>query len=293
MDRLSLDRVLTNHFGQSSSGLSPRVWSRIRNRGTGPDGHSGIFIADDFLNISLTGGTAVSSNVSYWTSTAGQYKSYEDSTGVLGQSLAYQGGVFSMATDAGDNDENWISPYASILGAINYDTGPKLTVFETRFRVSTVADDVQAIFLGLSEEGLYAANTKVDNTGVMADKDYIGFDTVHVNGGTAGTNATLNFVYNKAGGAGPVTGISGVKTLVADTWYKVGFVYDPDAPASTRLSVFVDNTENAEHISASEIDTTTTFPDGEELTFLAGQKAGTTTAGTLLIDWWAFYQQID
>jgi hypothetical protein len=285
--------LFTNHYGESSSrGLSPRLWSKIQAHGSSPDGLAGYYISDDFMNIALTGGVAVSSNVSYYTSAGGgQYKSYEDSTGVVGQSLAYNGGVLSMATDAGDNDENWIQNHGGVFGAINYDSGPKLTIFETRFRTSTVVDDVQAIFLGLSEEARAVADQKANDTGVLADKDYIGFDTVHTNGGTTGANAALNFVYNKASGAGPITGISAVKTLVADTWYKVGFVYNPYDSPSNRLVVYVDGVENTNHITASEIDNSTDFPDGEELNFLAGQKAGTTTAGTLLIDWYAFYQE--
>lgn len=278
--------------GGTSRGLSPRLWSRAMDHMRSTDGGAGYLAFDDFLNISLTGGVAVSSNISYYTSTFGQYKSYEDSTGVLGQSLSHQGGVFSMATDGGDNDENWIQCMGGVLGALNYDTGPKLTVFESRFQVSSVADDVQAIFIGLSEEARAVADQKADATGVLADKDYIGFDSVHTNSGTTGTNAALNFVYNKSGGSGPITAISAIQTMVASTWYKVGFVYDPKANAADRLLVYVDGEANSNHITAAEINNSTDFPDGEELTFLAGQKAGTTTASTLRLDWWAVYQAV-
>ncbi len=288
---LNPNSAFVTHVGQNSGrGLSPRVWKKALDHMRSTDGGSGLYAFDDFLNIALTGGVAVSSNAAWYTSTFGQYKSYEDSTGVVGQSLTHTGGVLSMATDAGNNDENWIQCSGGVLGAINYDTGPKLTIFETRFQVSSVVDDVEAVFLGLSEEARAVADQKVDDTGVLADKDYIGFDTVHTNSGTAGTNAKLNFVYNKASGSGPITGISTVQTLVAATWYKAGFVYDPLAVPADRLIVYIDGEPNANHISATEINNSTDFPDGEELTFLAGQKAGTTTASSLLIDWWAAWQ---
>lgn len=278
--------LYTPQVGQSGGrGLSPRLWSRVDGQALAPDGASnGYMIADDFLSF---GGT-VATNVGTYSN---GYKSYEDNSNTITQVATEVGGVLRFTGAAADNNESWLqSGYSTgVLGKISDTAGSdKLMIFEARFRVSSVVDDVCSLFLGLTEEGLAAQNTKVDDTGVFADKDRIGFETVHTNGGTTGTNAALNFIYEKAGQTAQ-TLISGVKTLVADTWYKVGFVYDPAAEASKRIRVYVDNVEQSTYVTATQI-ATATFPDGEELAFLAGMKAGTATASNLDLDWWAFYQ---
>jgi hypothetical protein len=232
------------------------------------------------------------------TSTAGDYeggyKSYQDSGNTISQVADKKGGVLKLYLDATDNDEAWLQSCGSsgVLGAISDTAGDDhLTVFECRFQISSVADDVAATFLGLAEEGCAAADTKVDNTGVLADKDYIGFNTVHTNSGTAGTNAAMNFVYRKSGQTAQ-TKIATLQTLVANTWYKMGFVYDPLEPTSRRITVYVDNVEQSTYVTGTNI-ATATFPDAEEMAFLAGLKAGSAAASSLLIDWWAFGQLID
>lgn len=279
--------LFTNHIGQNSTGLSPRLWSRVTGTIMDGDGAARLVLAgDDFMSFH---GLLTSTAGDY----EGGYKSYEDANNTISQVADKKGGVIKLAGHATDNNESWLQSGGSsgVLGAIS-DTAADshLTACECRFQVSSVADDVAALFLGLAEEGLAAANTKADNTGVMADKDYIGFDTVHTNSGTAGTNAVMNFVYRKSGQTAQ-TPIAGLQTLEANTWYKMGFLFDPRAQASKRISVYLDNVEQPTYVTAANI-AAATFPDGEELAFLAGLKAGGATASNLLIDWWAFAQVI-
>lgn len=295
------NNLYTNHAGNTkgapstprTSGLSPRLWGQVTGAMMQADGCKRLFLAgDDF-----------SSFHGLLTTTAGDYeggyKSYQDDGLLMTQAADVDGGVLKMAFDGGaDNDEQWLQSGGSTgpLGAISDASGEAfLTAFEVRFKTSTVADDVNALFMGLSEVGAAAADTKVDDTGVMQDGDYIGFDTVHVNGGTAGTNAICNFVYRLNGDTGAVTKIAGLQTLVADTWYKMGFVYNPQAPATQRIKVYVNNVENATKVTAADIAQTTAgskFPDAQYMSFLAGGKAGAATASNLYVDWWGFAQLI-
>jgi hypothetical protein len=271
--------------GQSGTGPSPGIWDRVVRSRFGAAG--GKLVGDDFDYFQIQ--------------TAGKYHGempytgYIDTSNTIAQ-LATGGnlGVVSLLTDATDNDEVWLSPGSatSVLGSINHASGTRgLVAFEARFRVGSVADDVTAIFLGLGEEGLAAADTKADNTGVLADKDYIGFNSVHTNSGTAGTNAKLNFVYNEASGSGPITKIATVQTMVAATFYKVGFVYDPNAVPAKRISVYVDGVEQSTYVTDAAITTSTDFPDGEELNPLFGMKNGSGAIGSLDLDW--FYAYMD
>lgn len=287
--------LFTNHYGESGRGLSPRLWSKIAAHGSAPDGSQGIFASDDFLSIGQS--VAVSSNIACYSSFAGQYKTYEDTSTSVAQIATATGGVLRMALNAGDNQEISIcqggagtSAAAAVLGPINVASSPKPVIFEARFRMSSIADDAAAIFIGLMEENGAVHNAKVDDTGATIDNDFIGFETVHTNGGTTGANATLNFVWKKDG-ATKVTLISGVKTLVADTWYKVGFVYQPLEAPSKRLAVFVDNVEQTTYGTYTQL-SASTFPDGEELGFTAIAKTGSATASNVDLDWWAAYLEV-
>lgn len=287
---LFVPQLFTGHRGANSSGLSPRLWSKVYGSMMAPDGGDRlVWVADDFM--------AFKSNNTY-TESQGTipYTSVIDSGATLTQLADEVGGVVKLYHDGGDNDEVWMASgdATAVLGAISDTAGSDfLTAFECRFKVSSITDDYIAVFCGLAEQGLAAVDTKVDDTGVLASKDYIGFDTVHTNSGTTGTNAALNFVYRLAG-ATAVTKIAAAHTLVADDFVKCGFLYDPSAPASKRIKVFINNTEQSTYVTSTNIATATgsAFPDGEELGALFGAKSGGGGASQLEIDWWAFAQLI-
>lgn len=286
----------TNHYNESGRGLSPRLWSRIASHGAAPDGSQGYFISDDFLTVGQS--VAVASNVGCYVSAAGQYKTYEDTSSTVTQPATEVGGVLQLLTTTSDNSETSIcqggagtGAATSVLGKLSYDTAAdrKMVIFESRFKVSSVADDVAAIFVGLMEEDGAVHNALVDNTGVVIDNDFIGFGTVHTNGGTAGTNAILTFKYKKDGQT-QVIPIASLGTLAADTYVKAGFCYDPQATDSKKISIFYNNAEQTTYVTATMMDAAT-FPDGEEMGFFAAVKNGNTTGANLKLDWWAFYQE--
>jgi hypothetical protein len=297
MSRLSLDRVLTNHFGQNGSGLSPRVWSRIRTKGTGADGANGFFIADDFLLFGQS--VAVSGTEACYVSQAGQYKTWEDTGSTVSQLATVAGGAIALVTDTTDNDQTSITQggagtaaATSVLGALSYDTTAdrKMTVFEARWKVASVADDVSAVFVGLADDDIAAADSfLVDDTGAMVDDDFIGFHTVHENGGATNANSILRFSYKKNGQTVQVP-ITSLATLAADTYIKTAFVYDPSEPASRQITVYADNEPSSTYVTATNMDAAT-FPDGVMMAFAAAVKNGSAAASTLTLDWWAFYQE--
>jgi len=249
-----------------------------------PDGGERLlFVGDDFHSvIAGNSSTEIYSDVNY--------------TGYIANSSTIKGladeigGVVALTTDANDNDEVWIQSGddTSVLGKISDTAGSNfLTAFECRVKKSSIADNGGAMFVGLAEVGLAADNTKADNTGVLADKDYIGFDSVQADGDA------INFVYRLSGQTA-VTKISGVHVPVADDFVKLGFVYDPAAPASQKIKVFVNNVEQSTYVTATNIATSTgsAFPDDQYLQALFGIKNGGTAAMELAIDWWAFAQII-
>ena len=278
--------------GSVTRGLSPDLWTRILEK-RGYDPSTVGFFFDDFVAgpyIAATG-------------TNGNWYAYLDSGNLItkptGITLANgEMGLCSLYADASDNDSPAMCLAGGNIGGpfkISDTAGEAFPLaFECRFQLSSVADDVSAIFLGLGEEAIPANECKADDTGVMVDKDYIGFNSVHTNSGTTGTNAILTFVYNIAsGGSSPVTLISTLKTMVASTWYKVGFLYDPSADTTKRIRIFLDGEEQSTYVTGTQIAVAAAFPDGEELVPTFINKAGTGTASSLILDWVAVGQMFE
>lgn len=261
----------------SDKGLSPALWGRIPLSKM-VDPNSGKFVFDDFLTF---GGT-VATNVGTYASGGGAYLSYEDTGGSIAQLATSVLGEVKLTTDTTDNDEVWMQPggAASVLGAISNTAGNDcLLIFEARVKLSQITSG--NAFVGLSEEALAAADTITD-ADALADKDLIGFAQL------AADLDAFAFVYRKAGQTAQ-TKIAVAHTIVADTYVKLGFVYDPLAPAAKRITIYVNGTDIGVYVTATNI-AAATFPNAEELNALFGVKNGAAAAKALTVDWWAFYQ---
>lgn len=269
--------------------LTPKLWSRAyEQEGINAGGSApGIMVYDDFLNF----GGAVATNVGTKISQGGSYKTYESTSATCTQIATETGGVIRLSTPATDNLTVAIQGGYStgVLGAITKtESSGKLTIFEARVRPMQVADDESAFFVGLAEEAQAVIGFIEDNTGAVVNCDYIGFQTVNVNSGTAGLNAKLKFSYKKSGQTAQTVLTYGTD-LVANTWYNLGFIFDPEAPAAKRITVWIDGVEQTTYVTGDNM-AAATFPSGEEVHFISAIKNGSAAAGELDIDCWAFYQ---
>jgi hypothetical protein len=111
----------------------------------------------------------------------------------------------------------------------------------------------------------------------LATKDFIGFSVVE------GASSTMTFMYQKASQTKQVV-IATLKTLVAATWYKFGFLYTSAGPDAKRIRVYVDGVEQATWVTATNL-AAPTFPSAEELNVLLGLKNGAGAATGMDIDW--------
>ena len=232
------------YVGEETRGLSPAIWKDfLKERAADPS--SIAFFFDDFGNFSQE---ISAQNIA-------QYASYID-TGVTIKSLAVQDlsegehGILEVAGNDADNDEGSITTGGNVgtIGLIS-DTAAqaKRLAFECRIKKASVDDNACAFFIGLSEEGLAAADTLVDNTGELADKDFCGFRVKQDNG------EELDFAWSKAGDATAVQEHAALTSLVADTWVKLGFLYDPDAPTAKRIKIFIDGVEQTSYVTGAQI----------------------------------------
>lgn len=193
---------------------------------------------------------------------------YQD-TGVTIQGSAVVDAGLEIAGNDADNDEGILTLDGNVGASfVISDTAAdaKKLAFEAVFSKASVADNALAFFIGLAEEGLAAVETLVDNTGEVASKDLIGFHCLQDDGDS------LDIIYRKAGQTKQSVS-DAHQAIAADTYYSVGMVYDPSAPATEKIKFYINGVDQGVYVTATNI-AAATFPDGEELTFLLATKVG-------------------
>ena len=261
----------TGPSSAQTRGLSSRIWGRlpIKNWSVGLGG--GRFFFDDFMNHPA--------HIS--AQTIGNYASYIDTGVTLKQSASEPTGALEIAGNDADNDEGSIISGGGAGGMVALDaTGAGRVAFECRFKKASIAHNALGFFVGLSEEGSQAANALVDDTGVVADKDFIGFSLLGPDG------PSLDFTWRTSGQTVQVH--ADIADMIADTYMKMGFLYDPAHPADKRIKIFIDNgVEESVYVTQTQLEAAT-FPDDEELClFLTTKQMAGTDAVLSQLDWWA------
>lgn len=269
----------------SSRGLSlGTLWKNCRRIGTeGLYYNEDTFFWDDFKMMGKVAPAISGATAGFLASEGGAYQYYVDtgtSTSSIEGLAASLDGICKLITGSTDNHEVWMQAGAGgNLGLITA-TNPQRMWFECRFATGQITTTSNT-FVGLGEEGLAAANTVTD-AGALADKDLLGFWTLEA------ASQTLVFGYKKAGQTA-VEVIAALQTLVADTFYKLGFMFDPLAPAAKRLKVFKNGVEQTTYVTAANI-AAATFPLEQKMSPLFGIKNNNAAVNASL-DWWAFSQE--
>lgn len=195
------------------------------------------------------------------TATIGQYVIVEDGTPTQAV-IDAAGGVLSMACGANDNDEAYV---ASVTENWLFAASKPLW-FEARVALTEAATDDANIIVGLSDT--VGANSLLDNgAGPMASYDGAVF--FKVDGGTV-----WQFETSKAGTQ--VTNTS-VGAFVTNTFYRVGFVFDPADGTTGIITPYLNGVAGTAH--------NITLSGLGEMQILLGVKAGGANAETLRVDY--------
>lgn len=236
--------LYTTHRGQlGGRGLSPRLWARWKDTMLAPDGASnGYMIGDDFLqfgNIAPGANGTTTYGMNGGTSLNLGYGVYVDS-GATSSSIKQQadtfGGTIKMATAAIDNTQVIMQGGGGNGGILNIDdlNNPALQIFECRFKVGQISNQYDA-FIGFADPGLCSAGgVFTTSDALVSTVNAIGFQIL-----TAAGNV-LKFIY-QANGQTQVVAFTMLNPLVAGTWYKIGFVYNPHSIPARRLTVMLNN----------------------------------------------------
>lgn len=261
----------TIQFGDSivaTRGPSPTVFANMDLERAVVSGQYGYGIFNDFMNS--TGGitTFLDTGVT---------------ARLLGTAGTSDGGVIRILHDTTANDEGHFGITDGFGAPFNFSsTAPRALAFEARFRVSSVANTTLPFFVGLGAPGLVATGQMDDTTGELADKDFIGFQTLVAAGATMLTSYKKNGQTKQAPSGNNTT-------IVADTWYKVGFRFDPGADNAKRLVFFRDGVALPTEVTATDF-TAVTFPDDVPLCPVVLTQNDGGAANHISVDWIAVYQ---
>lgn len=196
------------------------------------------------------------------TATTGDWAVVKDGVVATPSLLDAAGGVVSVATDINNNDEIYVSSMAE-----NWLFAPSKPLwFEARLALTEANVDDANIIVGLSDT--VAANSLLDNgAGPMASYD--GAVWFKVDGGTVWQFETSN--------AGTQVTTASAGAFLSNTFYRVGFVYDPADGVTGSITPYLNGVEG----TAQAI----TIAGLEEMHILFGAKAGGGAVETLRVDY--------
>lgn len=281
------NNLYTGHRAANTTGLSPRLWGRVTGSMMASDGNKRLVLAgDDFMCPKAT-----DTYTDLFSEQA--YTSFINAGETILGLADEKGGVLALYHGAtvADNDEVWMvagdgtSTFCTIS---NTAADAHLTAFECRVKFSSIVNGVCSFFAGLATPAACAAEALADDTGaIKATTSFLGFRNL-----LDGDN--IQCIYQAVADSAAVINVAAAGVLAADTFVKLGFVYDPDEVAARRITWYIDNVALSTYVTATQI-AAATFPDAEAMTFMFGWKntigtTPTTTEGA--IDWWSFAQLI-
>lgn len=266
-----------NFSADTNRNPSPNLWTSVPQLEIIQGKKNGLLFFDDFENFSQH---ITDQDVQ-------KYASYIDSSATIKQLAGVVGGVAEMANNGTDNDETVLATHGPMVQLSTTASTAFRTVFECRWKKASVANNAHAAFIGLAFDhgnGVPLSKTLclTDDDGALGAFSFLGFHVDHADGDA------LDFVY-KAAGQSAVVLIAGVQALAADTYYKLGFDFDPRAGVDYRIKVCVDNEFSTTYGTHTQM-SAATFPDDEPLGLCWAGKVGAGAASKAQLDWWKLCQ---
>lgn len=261
----------------TARGPSPQLWGSCPADEITQNPTLGIHIFEDFTHFPAYVGT----NAANTTSINGHKVYWGAGTSVgpgCSQSATEQGGVFVLSASDLTNISGSIQMES---GAILANASVKKMWFEGRIKASTIANDTLGWFFGLLETGVLTTVIPVAADDTLSSHNLIGFHR------DAGDGDMLDIKYRADGQTVQVVQADAV-TLVADTYVKLGILYDTTADASQRIKFYKNGVDIGYYVTQTQCDAAT-FPDdvilGPVLASTAKTAAG---AGTVSLDWYRY-----
>lgn len=250
----------------TSRGNSPSIWADCPLIELQSGFRDGIAIFDDFTSGPRVAAGAEASYAGY----AGGYRGFADTGGLVADALEF-GGVLDLSSDGDNEGASFRTGCAPFQIARNQGK----FWFECRVKTTTIADTKHGIFVGLMADNALTATVPITALGAIADVNIVGFHRLE------GDGDFFDCVY-KADGVTQVTVLGDAAAVVADTFVKLGMVFDP---RTNVLSFFHNGVKIANYTMATGAGTD--FPNDVRLGLVvAVLNATASTPGSTRIDWW-------
>lgn len=228
----------------------------------------GYHFYDDFLSFPTITTPTITTQAAW----ANGYKAFGSSGGTITMPTAASlvGGVVLTETD--DNEGVGLAtiqlPYKIIQG------GGKLW-FEARFKTNVIDNTKHGLVCGLWGSQTLSATVPIAADGTLADLNFVGFHRLE------GDGDMLDTVY-KADGVTQVTVQADAITLVADTFVKVGMVFDP----TTGVLTFYKNGVALSTTKSIPTAAGTDFPNDVQLGLCFAQLCASSDDAISTLSWW-------
>lgn len=274
--------------------FTAELWDGYDPQAMDRDPSLGFYDQDDFMNPpNFPANTAI-------TALSGKYKALTtNNTGCQIVALPGQGGILSLehAASSGDNDEAYLQSGRSHILALadEDDTFPYHHVARVRFGVrwatSSVTDNVNGMFLGLSARALTTTDLTDNDAALASAFNGIGIHILQADG-----NA-VNVVY-KEDGTTAVTVIAAAHAPVVDTWYTFEMDFNPFGNPNELISFWINGVKSGTFVTRAQFTATATLgpysSDSVSLpmgaTFL--HKAGSDAAGKTYLGGYRVWSEI-
>lgn len=279
---------LVQYKGYNSNRLhSPAIWADCPIVAIQSGGVDGKYFFDDFLHFQDP-----TTAKAY-----GKYYCLDTGDSTLTLDPADSNGALRLLVTTDEEDCGIILTDSATTGGAfvlpdNSDNSFGQLWFECRVKRSNITDSVGSFFIGLAEPAALAANFIADAANDFADVDLFGFWNLESDDSVG---SHVHAVTQKAG-AGFDTIIDTAATLVANTYVKLGFVYNPNAAVAKRIKFYVDGVEQGTGVGENSGDATvylgdtTNFPGDEEMAPIFYTSCEGAADLISYCDWWACAQ---
>jgi hypothetical protein len=256
----------------TSASPSKAIWGDCPVLDMTLDPSVGIHYYDDFMEFPILATPTI-------TTEAGLgyrgLKAFGSSGGTLTMPTAddQAGGI--VLTESDDNEGISIAQIQLPFNIIN--TGPKFW-FEARIKTNTIANTKHGFFLGLMGSQTLSATVPIAAAGTLADNNFVGFHRLEGDGDYVDT------VY-KADGVTQVTVDTDAQVLVADTFIKLGMVFEP---RTQLLTFYADGVPLAETLAADVLGATagTDFPNDAQMGLCYALLCASNDDAVGTMSWW-------
>lgn len=246
----------------TSRGPSQAIWAECPWLEIASGAVDGIAFFDDFLSGPRV---AAGAEAAY-----SLYRGFASTGGLVADGGEW-GGTLDLSSDGDDEGASFrtsCSPYQIARGQGKF-------WFEARVKTSTIADTKHNLFVGFMADNALTATVPVTAAGAIADVNIVGFHRLE------GDGDYFDTVY-KADGVTQVTVQADAAVIVADTWVKLGIMFDPK---NNQLSFYRNGVKLATTytmVAAAGTD----FPNDVRMGFvIAVLNATASTPGSSEIDW--------